>query len=118
MTIGEIAKLLNADILSARESVDKEVQTACGSDLMSDVLAFVKNQSVLITGLTNAQSVRTSEMMDIACIVIVRGKTPTDEMIDLAERSGIAILNTDYSQFTACGILYTNGLSGGDRIRA
>jgi predicted transcriptional regulator len=82
------------------------------------VLAFIKNQSVLITGLTNAQVVRTSEMMDIVCIVIVQGKQPAPGMIDLAEESGIAVLSTGYSLHTTCGILYENGLPGGDRIVA
>jgi predicted transcriptional regulator len=118
MTIGAIAKLIKADILTGEDLLDKEARTACGSDLMSDVLAFIKNQSVLITGLTNAQAVRTAEMMDIVCIVIVRGKRPAPAMLELAEDSGIAVLTTDYSLFTTCGILFENGLSGGDRILA
>jgi predicted transcriptional regulator len=118
MTIGEIAKFINARILTGEDLLGKEVRTACGSDLMSDVLAFIKNQSVLITGLTNAQAVRTAEMMDIVCIVIVRGKQPSPEMLSLADESGIALLSTDYSLHTTCGILYGNGLSGGDRITA
>ncbi|MDR3225100.1 MAG: hypothetical protein LBT52_02245 [Clostridiales Family XIII bacterium] len=56
--------------------------------------------------------------MDIVCIVIVRGKQPAPSMIELAEESGIAVLSTDYSLHTTCGILYENGLSGGDRILA
>ncbi|MDR2162708.1 MAG: hypothetical protein LBO70_02005 [Clostridiales Family XIII bacterium] len=118
MTIGTIAKLLSAEIFTGEELSEKEARTACGSDLMSDVLAFIKNQSVLITGLTNSQVVRTAEMMDIVCIVIVRGKRPTDDMVQLAEESGIAVLSTGYSLFTTCGILYANGLAGGDRILA
>jgi predicted transcriptional regulator len=118
MTIGKIAQFINAQVLSGQDLLEKEVRAACGSDLMSDVLAFIKNQSVLITGLTNAQAVRTAEMMDIVCIVIVRGKQPSQEMVALAGASGIALLSTDYSLHTTCGILYKNGLSGGDRITA
>jgi predicted transcriptional regulator len=118
MTIGEIAKLINAKVLTGEALLSKEVRTACGSDLMSDVLAFIKNQSVLVTGLTNTQVVRTSEMMDIVCIVIVRGKQPAPGLVELAAESDIAVLSTDYSLHTTCGILYGNGLSGGDRVVA
>jgi predicted transcriptional regulator len=118
MTIGAIAQAVNAEFLSGESLSETEVRTACGSDLMSDVLAFIKNQSVLITGLTNAQAVRTAEMMDIVCIVLVRGKQPSAEMLELADESGIAVLSTGYSLFTTCGILYAAGLSGGDRITA
>jgi predicted transcriptional regulator len=118
MTIGDIATSINAKFLSGESLGGTEVRTACGSDLMSDVLAFIKNQSVLITGLTNAQVVRTAEMMDIVCIVLVRGKQPSAEMLELAGDAGIAVLSTDYSLFTTCGILHAAGLSGGDRITA
>ena len=85
MTIRDIKKLLNADVLACEDMLDKEVHTACGSDMMSDVLAFVKDQAVLLTGLLNPQVVRTAEMMDIICIVFVRGKNPDDAIIELAK---------------------------------
>ncbi|MBR4095992.1 MAG: hypothetical protein IKK42_01645 [Oscillospiraceae bacterium] len=113
MTVNDIKNLLEAKILCGEEHIDREVHTACGSDMMSDVLAFVKDQSVLLTGLCNPQAIRTAEMMDIVCIVFVRGKTPDGSMIELAEERGIVILSTDMRMFPACGILYTNGLRGG-----
>ena len=81
--------------------------------MMSDVLAYVKDQSVLLTGLCNPQAVRTAEMMDIVCIVFVRGKVPDQAMIDLAKEREIVILSTRTRMFEACGILYANGLRGG-----
>lgn len=95
------------------EDPDTQVHTACGSDMMSDVLAFVKDQSVLLTGLTNPQVVRTAEMMDMVCIVYVRGKEPDDFTKELAQNKGITLLKTDYRMFTACGLLYEQGLRGG-----
>ena len=80
---------------------------------MSDVLAFVKEQAVLLTGLTNLQVVRTAEMMDMKCIVFVRGKKPTEDVIELADESGIVVLATDERMYVACGKLYENGLRGG-----
>jgi len=113
MTIGDIAKYLDCEVLCGTGRLDSEVHTACGSDMMSDVLAFVKDQAVLLTGLLNPQVVRTAEMMDIICIVFVRGKKPDDSIVTLADQKHIAILTTDYRMFEACGILYENGLKGG-----
>lgn len=113
MTIENIREILDARVLCCEESLSHEVHTACGSDMMSDVLAFVKDQSVLITGLCNPQVIRTAEMMDIICICFVRGKTPDQSVIDLAKERDLVLLATDMRMFEACGILYEKGLRGG-----
>lgn len=113
MTINDVKTILGARLVCGEEYLDKEVHTACGSDMMSDVLAFVKDQSVLLTGLCNPQVIRTAEMMDIVCIVLVRGKKPDDGMINLAKDSGIVLLCTGHRMFSACGMLYEKGLRGG-----
>ena len=112
MKIKEVVTLLNAEILCGEDRLDTEIHTACGSDMMSDVLAYVKDQSVLLTGLLNPQVVRTAEMMDMLCIVFVRGKRPEQSVIDLARDKGIVLLSTEMRLFVACGILYTHGLGG------
>lgn len=113
MTIREVQKILDARLLTGEENLDKEVLSACGSDMMSDVLAFVKDQAVLLTGLCNAQVIRTAQMMDIFCVVFVRGKNPTDEIVQMAAESGIVVLGTDHRMFSACGMLWEGGLNGG-----
>ncbi|HHX56870.1 MAG TPA: hypothetical protein GX710_02510 [Clostridiales bacterium] len=113
MTVKDIATLLDAKIICCEDSLNRELHTACGADMMSDVLAFVKDQSVLLTGLCNAQVIRTAEMMDIVCIVFVRGKLPDDNMINLAVERNIPLLTTTHRMFSACGLLYSNGLHGG-----
>ena len=113
MKISKIIELLDAKVLCGDDKLENEVHSACGSDMMSDVLAYVKEQAVLLTGLVNLQVVRTAEMMDMKCIVFVRGKTPSDEIIELANESGMALLKTDERMYVACGKLYSNGLSGG-----
>ena len=113
MTINEIKELLNATVLCCYDQLSKEVHTACGSDMMSDVLAFNKDQAVLITGLNNPQVVRTAEMMDIICICFVRGKRPDESLIKLAEDRGIVLMTSDEKMFESCGILYEKGLRGG-----
>ena len=117
MTVNDIIRILEADVISDAGDMDSEVHTACGSDMMSDVLAFVKDQSVLLTGLVNPQVVRTADMMDMVCVVFVRGKEPSAEMVELAEDRGIALLKTPLRMFTACGLLYESGLHGGDDVR-
>ena len=112
MKIRIIRELLDAEVLCGQEYMDREVNSACGSDMMSDVLAYVKDQAVLLTGLVNLQVVRTAEMMDMNCIVFVRSKMPTAEMIELAKDCGMVILATDKRMYEACGILYSNGLVG------
>ncbi len=112
MKISMIKELLEADIVCGEENLGNHVYSACGSDMMSDVLAFVKDQAVLLTGLVNSQVIRTAEMMDMVCIVLVRSKLPTPEMIELAKESGIVLLSSKKRMYDACGILYTNGLVG------
>lgn len=112
MKISTIKELLDAKVLCCEEDISRHVYSACGSDMMSDVLAYVKDQAVLLTGLVNSQVIRTAEMMDMVCIVFVRSKLPTDEMMQLAKDSGIVLLCTDKRMYEACGILYSNGLVG------
>ena len=117
MTINDIKEILEAEIIVGEGWKDKEVHTACGADMMSDVLAFVKDQSVLLTGLCNLQVIRTCEMMDIICIVFVRGKLPDDAMIEMAQEKEIALLSSKQRMFSACGLLYEKGLRGGPTYR-
>lgn len=112
MKVNEIIGILKAQVLN-EGNLEEEVKTACGSDMMSDVLAFVKDQSVLLTGLMNPQVVRTAEMMDMHCIIFVRGKKPDDTMIELANERGITLMTTAHRMFNACGLLWENGLRGG-----
>ena len=112
MTIADVKRILDAELICGNDLLEKEVHNACGSDMMSDVLAFVKDQSVLLSGLVNSQVIRTAEMMDMLCVVFVRGKEPTPEMIELAEEFSIVLLKTPLRMFTACGLLYQNGLCG------
>lgn len=112
MRIREIKDLLGAEVLCCEQNLDRNAYSACGCDLMSDVLAYVKDQAVLLTGLVNPQVVRTAEMMDMICIVFVRSKSPTKEMLDLAEDNGIVVMRSDKRLYEACGLLYSNGLVG------
>jgi len=112
MKIKEIATLAEADILACGDMLDTEVFSACGSDMMSDVLAFVKDQGLLITGLLNTQVVRTAEMMDMRAILFVRNKRPTPEILELAEKCGIVVMASPLRMFEACGLIYESGLKG------
>lgn len=111
MRISRVAELLSASVCVGADMMDTDVNSACGSDMMSDVLAFVKDQAVLLTGLVNPQVIRTAEMMDMRCIVFVRNKVPTQAMLDLAQECGIVVLASKLRMYEACGILYSSGLN-------
>lgn len=113
MTINEMKILIDATVLYGDALLNRDASFVFSSDMMSDVLAFAKDQSVLITGLCNPQVVRTAEMLDIVCIIFVRGKCPSEQILALAKEKKIAVLGTKHHMFTTCGILYNNGLLGG-----
>ena len=110
MKISEIKDLLDAELLVGEDLLANNVTYAFCSDMMSDVLAYVKEQGVLITGLVNPQVIRTANMMDMVCIVFARGKRPTEEMLELANECGVAVMCTDKRAFETCGLLYSAGL--------
>ncbi len=110
MKIIDIKDLLDAELLCGEDLLDTEVYSACCSDMMSDVLAYVKDQGVLLTGLVNSQVIRTASMMDMVCIVFVRNKAPSEEMIELAKECGIVIMRSENRAFEASGKLYLAGL--------
>ena len=112
MTLKEIKELLQAEVIIGIDSLDLEIEFAGGSDLMSDVLAFGKPGILLLTGLSNAQSVRTANIIDAKAIVYVRGKKPDKMGIEEAREKGIPLLSTKYMMFTACGLLFGHGLPG------
>ena len=114
MKISKIKELLEAEVLCGEELIEGEVHSACGCDMMSDVLAFVKDQAVLLTGLCNPQVVRTATMMYMRCIVFVRGKRPSGDVIELAREAGIVVLASNMRMYAACGVLYLNGLHAGE----
>ncbi len=112
MTIKDMVDILHARVLCGEERLDTPVYTACCSDLMSDVLAFVNEKTVLITGLANPHVLRTADMLDLKCLVYVRSKVPNDEIIEQADEQGLAVIATRETAFTACGLLYSAGLRG------
>ena len=112
MTLERVRDILDARVLTGKEHLDREAKSACGSDLMSDVLAYVKHQAILLTGLVNPQVIRTAEMMDMQCIVFVRSKEPDATMLEMAQDRGILVMTTSMPMYLACGRLYSGGLVG------
>lgn len=110
MKLEQVKDVLGATVVLGDDHLAREVLSACGCDLMSDVLAFVKNQGMLLTGLVNAQVVRTAEMMDMKAIVFVRGKSPNEEILSLAKDADMVVMTTEYPLYVACGKLYSAGL--------
>ena len=109
MTVRDAMNVLGARVLVGEENLDREVRSACGSDM----LAFSKDHSILLTGLCNPQVIRTAEMLDIVCIIFVRGKKPDDTILDMARERDLVVLETGHRMFSSCGMLYEAGLHGG-----
>ena len=111
MTVAEAIKILDGQFFCGEDKGDTEIASVCGADLMSDVMAFVKDKVMLFTGLVNPQVIRTAELLDIHCVIFVRGKNPTREMVEMAEQSDIILGGTKLSMFVACGKIYEAGLT-------
>ncbi|HPS92891.1 MAG: DRTGG domain-containing protein [Syntrophaceae bacterium] len=112
MTLAEVKKILDADIIVGEEKIGMEVNTGFAADLMSDVLAFAKEGSILLTGLTNPLVVRTADTLDLSAIIFVRGKRPAPDAIKLADEKNIPLLATRYIMFESCGRLFAAGMHG------
>ena len=116
MTVAEAVKILEGQFFTGEDKADREIAAACGADLMSDVMAFVKDRVLLLTGLVNPQVIRTAELLDIHAIIFVRGKVPGRDMIEMAEESDIILAGTKLPMFISCGKIYEAGLRiGGTR---
>ena len=116
MTVAEAVTLLEGQFFIGEENSQNEVTSACGADLMSDVMAFVKDRVILLTGLVNSQVIRTAELLDIHAIIFVRGKAPGRDMIEMAEEADIILAGTKLPMFISCGKIYEAGLrTGGTR---
>jgi len=114
MNLNKVMEELDAKVYTNVPYDEIEINAACGADLMSDALAFGANKGLLLTGLNNPQCIRTAEMMDIHCVMLVRGKEPDASLVELANEKDIVVMKTDFSMYTACGRLYQAGLSGAD----
>jgi len=112
LKLKEVKDILEAHVAVGEEKLDMDVHTAFGADLMSDVMAFAKAGSLLLTGLTNSQVVKTAASRNIAAIILVRGKEPSKEAIEMAKELQIPILTTKYILFETAGILYSKGIVG------
>ena len=115
MNVNDLIKLIDGRLLNPAANLDREINGGCGADLMSDVLASIQPEAVLLTGLCNPQVVRTSLMADVAAIVIVRGKNIPKETVDLAKEENIALISSPFGMFELAGRLYKAGLPSLER---
>ncbi len=112
MNVADLLKAINGKLLVPGVDLERQIKGGCGADLMSDVLASIQQpDGVLVTGLCNPQVVRTAAMADMAAIVLVRGKKPPSETIELASREGLPLISTPYGMFDICGKLYQTGMA-------
>lgn len=110
MRISEIRDILDASVLCGQHRLEEDINTAFAGDMMSDVLAWSEALEFLLTGLVNTQVIRTADMMDIGLVLFVRGKLPSQEIIQMAEQRDMVLLATKHRLYTSCGLLYKAGL--------
>ncbi|MCB5230643.1 MAG: DRTGG domain-containing protein [Candidatus Cloacimonas sp.] len=110
MKLRKIAELLQAEIFCTEEQLEREVPCAFGSDLISDILMCTKEPTVLLTGLTNPQVIRLSDMIDLIAVIFVRGKKPSPELIEMAEERDLPMISTAFTLYKSSGLLYNEGL--------
>lgn len=114
MKLREIKELLDAEVITKETQLEMDAAKVFACDLMSDVLACVNDEVILLTGLINIQTIRTADMKDIKCVIFVRGKKPAENVIELANEMGIILMSTRHIMFTASGILYGAGIKGAE----
>ena len=118
LTLRQVCSLLDGKIVCGEARVDETVDSACGCDLMSDVLAFTRPGSVLLTGLVNSQVIRTAEMLDLKAVVFVRDKKPDERTIQMARSLDLVVILSPHPLYESCGKLYAAGLSGCQQSRS
>jgi predicted transcriptional regulator len=110
MNISDLILLVDGTSLTSIGFSPRPVKGAFAADLMSDVLASIQPEAVLVTGLCNPQVIRTAHMADVAAIILVRGKIPPKETIALAEEEGIPFISTPFGMYEVCGRFHRAGL--------
>ncbi len=112
MTVDQIKKLINGRVLTKVYNSDAELTSAFSSDMMSHVLAYANNKSILITAMYNAQVIRTADLLGIVCIIFIGRNDPDASLVSFADSLGITVIRSEYSMYTTCGLLFSNGLKG------
>jgi predicted transcriptional regulator len=112
MRIEEIKDILECDVLTDDHDLSIEVNKVLASDGMSEILAFHSPGALMVTGLTNIQSVRTADFADARAIVYIRGKRPNEKTIELARQKSITVMATNHGMFDVCGMLWSQGMKG------
>jgi len=112
MKLAEIKELLHCEVLAGEEDLSVDISQVVASDGMSEILAFAKSRELMITGLTNIQSIRTADIAGVSAVIYCRGKLPDERVIEFARQKRIPVLSTKMGMFNICGVLYNRGLKG------
>jgi len=112
VTLQEMKELLDAEVFVGHDKLDLEITKAGCADSMADVLTIGQAGMLLLTGLTIPDIIQTAYKIGIAAIIIVRGKRPLPETIELAKELTIPVLSTKYILFETAGMLYSKGIVG------
>jgi len=110
MKVADIVGITNGRMVCGPDKSNEELTHAFSSDLLSDVLTINRSGILLITGVPNLQTIRTAEMAEAACILLVRNKKASSEMINLASDLGLTVIESPFPMFGTSGLLFQGGL--------
>jgi hypothetical protein len=124
MTLEEVLKLLDAKHFNPQcPRCVQVINYAFVCDLMSDALMLLKKMpshigahGALVTGLVTNQALRTAEILDLETIIFVRGKTPSQSVIDLADEIGITLIGTGLTMYRTSGLLFQQGVKSYESV--
>lgn len=102
MEIRAVKDVLAATVIEGEDRLDTSFDHVYASDLMSDVLAFGKSNSILLTGLATQQAVISAHMAEFRGVVFVRGKKPKDAAAKFARDNGLVLLSSELDMYDAC----------------
>lgn len=111
MKLQDLISTIDGTLVTNPTNLNRMIKGGFAADLMSDVLASIQPEAVLMTGLCNPQIVRTAQMADVVAIVLVRGKRPHAETIQLANEENVPLVSTPYGMFDVCSRLHDAGLA-------
>lgn len=106
MKLGDVVKDLSLEIKTCKDCLDREINGAYVSDLLSDVMSNSKDGNVWITLQTHMNIIAVASLKNLTGIIIVGGRQPKEEILEKAEAEKIPVLTTPMPSFEVAGKLY------------
>jgi len=106
MTLSELAKHIGCEILTGNVNLDNDIKDGYVSDLLSDVIGNIKENSIWITIQRHINILGVAKLKDVIAIIIPRSLQLDKNVIEKAKEEEIAILRDSRSAFELSGLIY------------